>query len=507
MAPALDKASQLISAKVSIAGVEVVALVDTGATTSCCRWGWYKEWKSHLGSLRHSSTMVVGVGNVPIEVKGLSKPLMLQWDGVEGQCQLMVLTTLTDVDVVLGMDVLSQFDVKIDSRNQVASPERELCAPLILTENVGLLLENPTFTLKGKIPVKEEEAEEVIKGVHRQGHLGEHKTWKAFNRKFITTEGRRKCRKIVHTCPECRLGKDYRQRHLPKGSIRSSRPWDQEGYVKQLKRELEDIRAKLSRILDQEKVISGGPLLDLWGQRSEEEGGSCDASQQQFLFKYKTSVRKLPNRPTRFKLAYVQNASNRDKVGFGIKSCKKAKIYRKKSDDKFWNPYVYLIMCISMICIYLRKQVNKWQPVELPTITSGFDKLYAKVKMAPETCQMGRKHYDKSNGNFWDIYGYVKMYICMIYMYLTKQVNRLKLVRLQTRTSDLAKLYTIDKFGAESCPMVRKQIHKFHNILWNAYSYLKGRIMEFGKYLHTVILGWRSRRPLAIHPPSPGWGI
>ena len=217
-----------------------------------------------------------------------------------------------------------------------------------------------------------------------------------------------------------------------------------------------------------------------------------------------TSVIKQQKRPTRFKLAYIQNASNKDKVGSGIKSCKKAKIYRKKSDDKFWNPYVYLIMCISMICIYLRKQVNKWQPVELPTITSGFDKLYVKVKMAPETCQMGRKHYDKSNGNFWDIYGYVKMYICMVYMYLMKQVNRLKLVRLQTRTSNLAKLYTIDKFGAESCQKVRKQIHKFHNILWNAYSYLKGRIMEFCKYLCTVILGWRSRRPLAT--PHPGMG-
>ena len=140
--------------------------------------------------------------------------------------------------------------------------------------------------------------------------------------------------------------------------------------------------------------------------------------------------------------------------------------------------------------------MNKWQPEELPTSTSGFVELYAKVKMAPETCPMVRKHYDKSNGNFWDIYGYVKMYICMIYMYLTKQVNRLKLVRLPTVTSDLAKLYTIDKFGAESCQMVRKQNHKFHNILWNAFSYLKGRIMEFGKYLRTVILGWRSRRPL-----------
>ena len=38
VAPVLDKASQSIVAKVTIAGVEVAALVDTGATTSCCRW-------------------------------------------------------------------------------------------------------------------------------------------------------------------------------------------------------------------------------------------------------------------------------------------------------------------------------------------------------------------------------------------------------------------------------------------------------------------------------------
>ena len=117
-----DEASQLIVAKVTIAGVKVAALADTGATTSCCRWGWYQKWKSHLGSLKKSSTMVVGVGNVPIEVKGLSKPLTLQWDDVKGQCQLMVLTTLTDVDVILGMDVLSQFGVTINCKEKTASP-------------------------------------------------------------------------------------------------------------------------------------------------------------------------------------------------------------------------------------------------------------------------------------------------------------------------------------------------------------------------------------------------
>ena len=316
VATALGKASQLIVVKVSIAGVEVDALVDTGATTSCCRWGWYQKWKSHLGSLRHSSMRIIGVGNISIEVKGLSKPLTLQWDGVGGQCQLMVLTTLTDVDVVLGMDILSQFDVRVDFKNQVASPEREPCTPLKPAETVGLLLENPTFTFKGKIPVKEEEAEEVVKGVHRQGQQGEHRIWTASDRKVIKTEDKRKYRKIVRTSPGCRLGKDFRQRHLPKGSIKSLMPWDQAGYKAELKKDQEDIRAKLSRILVQEKVISGGPLFDLCGQRSEEEGASCDASRPKFLFKYKTSEGKLSSRTMQFKLAYTRKARNKDKEGF-----------------------------------------------------------------------------------------------------------------------------------------------------------------------------------------------
>ena len=117
--------------------------------------------------------------------------------------------------------------------------------------------------------------------------------------------------------------------------------------------------------------------------------------------------------------------------------------------------------------------------------------------MATETCQMVKEHYDKSNGNFLYIYGYVKMYVCMIYMYLTKQVNWSKLVGLPTKTSNFDKTYTMDKIGTESCQMVKKHNHKFHNRFWNAYSYLKGRIMKFGKYLRTVI-------PRAGEPETSG---
>ena len=265
VARGLGNASELIFVKVSIAGVEVDALVDTGATASFCRWDWYQEWKDHLGALIKSKVRIIGIGHDPIKVKGLTKPLTLQWDGVGGQFQLMVLTALTDVDVVLGMDVLRHLDVKINSKNQVASPAREPCTPLKPAKTVGLLLNNPTFTCKGKIPVKKEGVEEVVKGVLRQGHREVHRVWMASDRR-IKTEDKIKDRRIVRE---------------------SSMPWNQAGYKAKLREDLKDIRQKLSRVLSKDldkndnpfveaispvKSIEGSVLDDLCMQRSGKRG-------------------------------------------------------------------------------------------------------------------------------------------------------------------------------------------------------------------------------------------
>ena len=85
MAPVLDKSSPLVTAEVVIAGVKVVALIDTGATSSCCRWGWYDQWKTHLGPLRQTDTLVIGVGNVPVELKSMTQVLELLKVGVCGR--------------------------------------------------------------------------------------------------------------------------------------------------------------------------------------------------------------------------------------------------------------------------------------------------------------------------------------------------------------------------------------------------------------------------------------
>ena len=125
MAPVLDKSSPLVTAEVTIAGVKVVALIDTGATSSCCRWGWYDQWKSHLGPLKQTNTLVIGVGNVPVELKGITQDLELKWDSVVDHCEMMILSTLEDVDVILGMDIISRLDVQISGRAKDAIPRPE----------------------------------------------------------------------------------------------------------------------------------------------------------------------------------------------------------------------------------------------------------------------------------------------------------------------------------------------------------------------------------------------
>ena len=267
------KMSDLIFVTVSIAGVEVVALVDTGATKSCCSWEWYQKRKDQLGSVIKSKVGVTGMAPDPVKVKGLTKPLTLHWDGVGGKFQLVVLPNLHDVDVVLGVDILSQFKVQFDWEKQVASPYRELCIPEASSTNVRLLLDNPDSTFKGKIPVKEEGVKEVAKDMLRPAYqdIRYYYTFKERKRK---TKEKKEDRKIVR---------------------KSSMPWNQADYKAQLKKDLEDIRQKLCRVLGKELAkkehsnmeatspvnrIEADVLVDLCEQRSGERGSGCNAPEE-----------------------------------------------------------------------------------------------------------------------------------------------------------------------------------------------------------------------------------
>ena len=123
MAPC-QELSNNITAKVVIAGMEVEALIDSGATTSCCGYRWYLKNKTWIGPLQPDLTRVIGVGNIPIEVKGRTDLLPFQWKDAEHRISLLVVPTLEKPEVILGMDIMTQLGVKIDIRSREAAPTR-----------------------------------------------------------------------------------------------------------------------------------------------------------------------------------------------------------------------------------------------------------------------------------------------------------------------------------------------------------------------------------------------
>ena len=62
---------------------------------------------------------------MPVQLKGITQVLELEWDGVKDHRQMVVLPTLEDVDVILGMDIISRLDVQISGRSKEAVPRPE----------------------------------------------------------------------------------------------------------------------------------------------------------------------------------------------------------------------------------------------------------------------------------------------------------------------------------------------------------------------------------------------
>ena len=69
-----------------------------------------------------SRTKIVGVGNIPINVDGRTRQLPLEWNDAKSFLTLLVIPTLEEPDMILGMDVLQRLGVNIDTKAGTAQP-------------------------------------------------------------------------------------------------------------------------------------------------------------------------------------------------------------------------------------------------------------------------------------------------------------------------------------------------------------------------------------------------
>ena len=66
MTPARTLTSGVIYEEIVVAGVVVQALMDSGASMSCCTRKWYQRYQHEVGLLLRDATKIVGVGNISI---------------------------------------------------------------------------------------------------------------------------------------------------------------------------------------------------------------------------------------------------------------------------------------------------------------------------------------------------------------------------------------------------------------------------------------------------------
>ena len=86
---------RVIYEEIVVAGVVVRALVDSGASTSCCTRKWYQRYQQEVRPLqRDGATKIVGVGNIAINVDGKTGRLSLEWNDAKSFLALLVIPTL-----------------------------------------------------------------------------------------------------------------------------------------------------------------------------------------------------------------------------------------------------------------------------------------------------------------------------------------------------------------------------------------------------------------------------
>ena len=73
-------------------------------------------------TLMCDKTQVIGVVNTPIFVDGRMARLPLEWKEATTTVSFLVVPTLIEPDVILGMDLLQRLGVKIDTKAGAAEP-------------------------------------------------------------------------------------------------------------------------------------------------------------------------------------------------------------------------------------------------------------------------------------------------------------------------------------------------------------------------------------------------
>ena len=114
MAPVGCAVAPPISGLLSIEGIPVEGLVDTGASITCLGFAIWWRYRAQWGALKPFTNAVHGAHGKPLQIAGRTEHLDIQWGEARGRASFVVIIGLESPPCLIGMDIMRPLRVRID---------------------------------------------------------------------------------------------------------------------------------------------------------------------------------------------------------------------------------------------------------------------------------------------------------------------------------------------------------------------------------------------------------
>ena len=111
-----------ITGQLTLEGIPVLGLVDTGASVTCMRFSVWWKYRAQWGPLKPFGGVVHGAHGKPLQIAGKTQHLDLQWGEACGRACFIVIIGLESPPCLIRMDIMRPLRVRIDVTNGTATP-------------------------------------------------------------------------------------------------------------------------------------------------------------------------------------------------------------------------------------------------------------------------------------------------------------------------------------------------------------------------------------------------
>ena len=122
MAPVGCAVAPPISGQLSIEGIPILGLVDTGASVTCLEFAIWWHYRAQWGALKQFEGTVHGAHGKPLNIAWRTEHLDIQWGEARGRASFIVIVGLELPPCLIGMDIMTSLRVHIDVMNGTATP-------------------------------------------------------------------------------------------------------------------------------------------------------------------------------------------------------------------------------------------------------------------------------------------------------------------------------------------------------------------------------------------------